>query len=170
MRRLFSIALLILLASCTEPLVRYESGVYTSENVEFRVADPAPPWKRVTNIEDNELAFWNDELGAAIGVNATCKEYEDMPLKAMANHLLMGFEDRKHLVWERRDIAGRESLYVVISGKIDGVRVMVAAYVLINDYCTFDLIYHAPPSSFEEGLGELHRMVGEFAVLRTGGN
>ena len=162
------VVFMVLVSACQETRPHYKQGMYTSQQVQYKLGDLEEGWRRAPKMEDNDLAFWNETLGAAIAINSTCREYEDLPLKAMANHLVIGIEERKNLVWEQRPVDGREALYVVVEGHLDGVPIKVAAYVLVKDYCTFDLIYHAPPATFDEGLPQLDKLAHEFTVLRTG--
>ena len=163
-----SLLLLLAASSCQERQAQYKQGVYTSMQTQYELGELGEGWREAPDMEDNDLAFWNESLGAAIAINSTCKEYEDLPLKAMANHLVIGIEERRNLIWEQRMVDGREALYIVVEGFLDGVPIKVAAYVLVKDYCTFDLIYHAPPATFDEGLPQLHELARQFAVLRTG--
>ena len=145
-----------------------KGGIYESNEAQCFVGDFEPEWVPIPEVKDAEMAYWNQRLGAVIAVNVTCDDYDDMPTRAMANHLVMGLENRKYDRWEYRPVDGRQALYGEVEGLLDGVPVKMAAYVIVNNYCSFDLIYHSPPNTFEEGSRRLEKLASVFKVIRAG--
>jgi len=144
---------------------QYSNGVFEDKKNAYRVEDPGKGWQRIES-EDTDLAFFNDGLNAVIMVNSTCDDYKDAPASALTGHLYIGIEERKVLEQQKIKLDGREAIYTLVEGKLDGVPVKVATYVLVKNYCIYDLAYSAPPAAFERGLPYLKKVAEKFKVLR----
>jgi len=144
---------------------QYRNGVFEDKKNAYRIEAPGKAWKQIES-EDTNLAFFNDSLNAVIMVNSTCDEYKDAPASALTGHLFIGIEDRKVLEQQKVMLDGREAVYTLVEGKLDGAPVKLATYVLVKNYCIYDLAYSAPPASFERGLPYLKNIADKFKVLR----
>ena len=58
----------------------------------------------------NDLAWRHPERGAIIQINASCDPSMDLPLRALTNHLLIGFTEREIRDQQLLPMAGREAL------------------------------------------------------------
>lgn len=123
---------------------------------------PAGAWRASTDGRaDLELARagW-----AGILVHATCEgKPPGRPLPVLARHLTFGLETRKVLEQEQVTVGGHPGMRVFIEGRLDGMSVMVEAFVLKGNACVYDLLYAAPPAGFEAGRGEFREFVRSFA-------
>jgi hypothetical protein len=82
----------------------------------------------------------------------------DVPLKALTNHLLIGFTERKFQEQKLLSMAGRESLRTHLTAKLDGVPREMVFDVLKKDGCVYDFSVVTPPGSrftraFQDYLG-----------------
>lgn len=157
------ILLAAVLAGCTAG--RYGGGVYANRWTRFRIEEPGDGWRRVRT-RGAGVAFRNEGLGAAIYVDDSCRQFEDAPLPVLANHLFFGFtevevEEVREMVLDRRAAHRR-----VVRGRLDGVRVRVAATVMKKGHCVYDLVYISPPETFERGLAAYEAVVRSFRVER----
>ncbi|HMI90781.1 MAG TPA: hypothetical protein VK509_05425 [Polyangiales bacterium] len=167
--RLLAFALLVLLsggAGCGGPT--FSQGIFDDGVVRYRVGDPGPGWQRVEVAEDaSALVFHHDELAATVSINATCKEYEDVPEEALLNHLLFGMRERVFRVDETITLDGRGAVHAVVDVQLDGVPVTLEIYLVRKDGCVYDMTLIASREAFERARGALARLTARFHVLRT---
>jgi hypothetical protein len=117
----------------------FDGTNFHKSGVDYRVGRLGADWRRV-QIKGNDLAFHRAAQGA-VSVNATCREYEDVPPQVLLNQLLFGTTDRKYLVDEEVTIDGRGARHAVVEAELDGVPVRLEMYVLARSGCVFDLSY-----------------------------
>lgn len=126
------------------PLTSQWSGLRLGKGLAFRRADPA---------------------GTVITVNATCNTETDAPLDVLTNHLLFGLTDREFADRSLIRFDGREAQRTTLTAKLDGVPVRMTTLVLKKNWCVYDLVYAAPPSSFERHLAEFEQLLAGFRTL-----
>lgn len=157
---------LVLAIGCGGPT--FSDNVYRDGEARYRVGELGPGWERI-GMEDNDLAWHNERVGAVAAVNATCDPFQDVPLSALTNHLLIGFTDREHLSSETVPLDGREALRSRVVARLDGVPRELLLYVLKKDQCTYDFALIAPPGeSYREAEAEFERMVAGFTTEVAG--
>ncbi len=154
--------LMALLFGCASS--SYREGIFEDSFNRYRVQAPSSGWKQV-KVKQANLSFFNTRANAAIMVNSTCDTYRDAPLRAMANHMFIGIENKTYLLQESHKVDGREAVYSVVKGMLDGAPIKIAAITIAKNYCTYDLTYSAPPETFEDGLADFERLVDSFSVL-----
>ncbi len=143
----------------------YRKGIVETEKTVYTAQSPGRNWTRIET-DKSDLIFWNKQLDAFIMVNSTCDEYRDAPVAALHKHLFFGIEKKEILTEREVTIDGRQSLYSEVSGMLDGAPIKVAAYTLVKNYCTYDLSFTAPPDQFDSGIAALHRVSGQFHVIK----
>ena len=148
-----------MLSGCASSSV-YRNGVFEGPHVVYRVQAPAEGW-RFVSFAGNDLA-WGGPGGEVIAVNSECEDHGDPSLVVLTNHLLIGFEDRVVREREALQISGRGALRTRVAATLDGVPVEMELTVLKKDGCVFDLVYLAPPHSFEKHLPTYRRVVASF--------
>lgn len=142
----------------------FVGNVYRDGEATYRVGDLGPAWRRI-GMEDNDLAWHNEQVGAVVQVNATCDPFQDVPLSALTNHLLIGFTDREFRSSEAVPLDGREALRSRVVARLDGVPRELLLYVMKKDQCTYDFALVAPPGeSYREAEPEFERMVAGFTT------
>ncbi|RJO64556.1 MAG: hypothetical protein C4523_18075 [Myxococcales bacterium] len=163
MRHILLLAALALPAACAT-LASYKDGVVETKHTRYRVEAPGKAWERI-GVRNGDLAFWRDDLHAFILLNSTCDEYRDAPVESLANHLFIGIENKNFVEQKETPLDGRNAVYSVVEGELDGAPVKVAAYTLVRDYCTYDLSFSAPPERFEAGMPDFERVAARFHVV-----
>ena len=109
----------------------------------------------------------NPSLGT-IAVNSTCEDYEDVPERALMNHLLFGTRERVFRTRGGVTLDGRGALHSVVDVELDGVPLTLDVYLLKKDGCIFDLtpdLESAPRS--RPGRQQFEDFVAGFTVLTT---
>lgn len=151
--------------SCA-PKSLYSAGIF--QNAVTRYEAPQPlGWSKIA-AKDADLAFWNARIGGFILVNSTCREYRDATSAVLAKHLLIGIESRKVLKEDTLPLSGRKAFFQEVSGLLDGAEVHLLSLTLVKDYCTYDLVYSAPETRFEEGREPFLALAEHFTVLKRG--
>lgn len=159
----FFLALVLFAAGCGGG-ASFSNHVYRDAEAHYRVGEVGSRWERV-GIGDNDLAWHDAGTGSVVQVNATCDPFQDVPLSALTNHLLIGFTDRE---WRSSDgvpLDGREALRSHVVARLDGVPRELLLYVLKKDQCTYDLALIAPPGdAFRAAEPEFERLVAGFTT------
>jgi hypothetical protein len=139
-----------------------QGDVVRGQQANYRIGELGAGWQRVA-IEDNDLAWHNPGAGAVVQVNATCDPFQDVPLTALTNHLLIGFTDRVYHSSDVVPLDGREALRSHVTARLDGVERELLLYVLKKDECTYDFALVAPPGDrYRRAEPDFERFVAGF--------
>lgn len=160
-RRFSLLALTIGLCSCAGP--QFHHQVVDTGDVRYRMPPPAAPFERV-HISDYDVAYSDPRLGT-MGVHATCREYTDVPPKALLNQLLFGTTERTQLLLETVTLDGRGALHARYAVSLDGVPVVLELFVVSKDGCLFDFSLVTAPEAGPAGRQAFERWVGGFSML-----
>lgn len=143
----------------------FEQGVFDNGTVRYRIGMPGGAFERV-EVSDNDLAFFHERFGS-IAVNSTCEDYEDVPKRALLNHLLFGTREREYRVEETVTIDGRGALHAIVDLQLDGVPMTLEVFLLKKDGCVYDMTRIASREAFEPGRPYFLEFVSGFEVLAT---
>ena len=147
------------------PPAGLKGWVFYKDDIRYRIGELDPHWRNI-RISENDLAFQSTRYEAAIQINSTCrKDYEDVSLQILTDHVFHGLQDRKIVLQERRRLDDREALYTEITAKMDGKMFKAAIIVLKKNRCIYDLTYITQPWNFGRGVGDYYRVVSGFRVL-----
>ncbi len=140
-------------------------GTYQDREAAFRIGEPGAGWSRLRVQDANDLAWFHDDLGALIQVNASCDPALDIPLRALTQQLLIGFTERELQAEGLLPMDGREALQTHLLAKLDGVRREMMLRVLKKDGCVYDFSLVAPPGSrFEDARDSYEAVVSAFSA------
>jgi hypothetical protein len=129
---------------------------------------PGGVWRAVDVSGQNDLAWHHAGHEAFIQVNASCDPALDIPLRALTNHLLVGFTEREVLSQLVRSFAGREALETVVQAKLDGVSRQLALTVLKKDGCVYDFaLVAAPGDTFQEARHAYNAVLTSFRTVNS---
>jgi hypothetical protein len=99
-----------------------------------------------------DKAWFHPTHGAAIYTDSNCgSRYEDSPLSDLVNHLTYGIARGGPVSEDTLKLDERDALIRVYDGALDGVPVKVGALVTKKHRCTYDMLYIAPPATFDTG-------------------
>lgn len=160
--RTLALAVLLEMGCATTGL---HNGIYTDAHARYRVGALPAGFERVEAL-DNDLAFHRRSDGT-ISVNATCTDYEDVPLSALVNHLLFDTTERRFAIEETVTLDGRAARHVLVNAELDGVPIELELYVMKKDGCVIDLA-HIRSSEASASAREVFRaFVLRFALLEV---
>lgn len=141
-----------------------EGGVYRDPEARYRIGELGDGWTRV-GVDQNDLAWHHEGVGAVVQINATCDPFQDVPLTSLTNHLLIGFTARDIRSQQLVPLDGREALRTHVVASLDGVPRELLLYVLNKDNCTYDFALVAPPGEpFAAGAPAFERFVQGFTT------
>ena len=104
----------------------------------FFVQRPSSKWFEIKE-GGADFAWYNKEIYGAIYIDSNCKQkFEDRPLKDSYLSLTQGITTGTPIQQNKRIIDGREALFSVQNGVIDGITVRLASVVLSKDECLYD--------------------------------
>jgi len=165
MRRLGTWLLVSLTAMGCATTGTLQDGVYHGERTSYRIGPVSSDWTPVTVDRQNDLAWHNQSKGAVMHVDSNCGSGFDIPLKALRNHLMIGFTEREIVDEELVPMDGREALRTRFTAKLDGVPRDMILQILKKDGCVYDFGMITPiGSSFDEALPDFDRMMTGFAT------
>jgi len=114
---------------------------YRDQQVAFRLG-PLPAGMRTVQSDDARLAFQNDQAGATIAIGARCgEEADDVPLRALVQHLFLQFEDRTLLSERELVLDSRAALRAELIARLDGVKRHFVVVVMKKDECVYDFLH-----------------------------
>ncbi len=163
-RRWAATSLALVIAAGCGGGATFVHDVYQDREATYRVGELGAGWERLS-IGDNDLAWHNASIGAVAQVNATCDPFQDVPLTALTNHLLIGFTDRDYRSSETVPLDGREALRTHVVAKLDGVPRELLFYVLKKNDCTYDFSLITPAGDgYREAEPMFERLVAGFTT------
>lgn len=142
----------------------FDGRRFEKETAAYRIGVPPAGFERV-EVDDQDLAFAARGRGT-VSVHALCEGYDDVPPRALRNHLLFGFTNLEYVDEEEWVIDGRGALHTIVDAELDGVPVRAETVILVRSGCVFDLAYvsgHAAPAH-----AEFERFARAFVVERAG--
>ena len=166
MRRPFAslgLGLLLATSGCAGSSLR--NGIYSDDQARYRIGDLPSGFERV-EVGDNDLAFHHRGDGT-ISVNATCTDYEDVPLSALVNHLLFETTERHFAIEETVTLDGRAARHVLVQAELDGVPIELELYVMKKDGCVIDLAHIRTQNASPAAREVFRAFVARFALLEV---
>lgn len=128
----------------------------------YDLGAPGQGWRRVKPGGADE-AWVNRQLHATLYADSNCAQrFDDDLLPRLLDRLTLGLGGGDPLREEPRTLDGRDALLRVVDGQMDGVAVRVGALVAKKDFCVYDLVYVAPPGSFDNGWSDFESVISGF--------
>lgn len=129
----------------------------------YQVGEPGDTWSRVRS-GGADKAWFHEGLSATIYADSNCAtRFDDRPLDKLAQSVVYGIATSPSaLRSESRTIDGRDSHLRVVDGRVDGVVVRVGVAVLKKHECVYDLLYLAPPTTFDSGWDAFEQVLAGF--------
>ena len=162
MKRIF-LAILLAAAPSACRHGSLEGGFYVKSETRYYVGPPPGGFRRV-DFQENDLAYASDDGQRLIAANATCKEYEDAPLKVLLRHLLMGFTEAQTLDQQTKMLDGREALFSHSKAKLDGIPRELSLVVMRKDGCIYDFTLISPVGQLDRGKAAFDRLLSQFTT------
>jgi hypothetical protein len=143
-----------------------QNGVFHGERTSYRIGPVSSDWTAVTVDRQNDLAWHNEAKGAVMQVDSKCASDLDIPLKALRNHLMIGYTDRKVIQEEVVPMDGREALRTHFTAALDGVPREMLLQILKKDGCVYDFSMITPDATtFGEALPDFDRLIAGFGTM-----
>ena len=136
---------------------------FEDKQVDYTVGQPGAGWQRV-QLENNNVSWFNESVGAGLLVNSYCEGVADAPLEGLTGELLIGTTEREILEQSVRPWSGREAMETVAVARLDGVQRKRSMFVLKKDGCVYDVIYDAPIARYDAGYSGYERVRDGFDV------
>jgi hypothetical protein len=129
----------------------FEGGVLRKGDLHVRFGPVPEGWRRIP-VDGADLAYRDDPREGSTLFDVHCHDRDgDAPLPVLTEHLIMGTTARDVQLAETLPFDGREVLHTLMSAKLDGVAMRYDLYVMKKDGCVYDVVFVAPPGTFEQG-------------------
>lgn len=146
----------------------FDGQVYRSRDLSFRLG-PVPSTAREVQASDALVAFRDDQAGSTMAINARCgQDGDDVPLRALVQHLFLHFTDRRTIREEEFSLARRAALETELEAALDGVSSHFVVVVLKHDGCVYDFVHvdgGGESASIVQSRSDFRAMVRGFEVL-----
>lgn len=142
----------------------FDGNTYQGDGFTFRVPTPPPSWERL-DVPGSALAFHDRDNRAVIAVGGRCHKDQDVPLRALTQHLFLQFTEREIESQQVLPFDGREAMRTVLDAKLDGVPQKFNVWVLKKDGCVYDLQLIAPPDRYASAAPTFEEFVRGFSAL-----
>jgi hypothetical protein len=164
-RREFPILLVLAWGLACGASAGLRADVYQGDGLAFRLGPVPSSWKQL-EVKGARVAFRDDPGESTVLVNARCgKDGDDVPLKALTQHLFITFTERETIDQKVVPMDGREALHTIMNAKLDGVPLSFNAFVLKKDGCVYDFVDISAPARFSANRGAFETFVGGFHTL-----
>lgn len=156
-------ALWLLATACASS--GFDGRVFRSQDMAFELREIPGHWRSLDS-SDTLLSFRDDQDQSSIAVNGRCgKDAQDVPLRALTQHLFLQFTEREVSDERLLSLDGREAMRTQLQAKLDGVRKHFIVVVLKKDGCIYDFLYVAAAQPSAQAESEFDRFVSGFATL-----
>lgn len=145
-------------------VISYRDGrVYLNKGDYYRVGILPEEWVRMST-RAKTISFYSDRALSSISTDAFCgRSVSNRKLSALAGDATSALEDRNVTEEKEFMLDGRGALRRTITGKQDGISLVVDLVVIKKDGCVFDIYSVSPPdkalqvkSDFETFFGGFH--------------
>lgn len=164
MSRAALLALPLLALACKKDPAKADARRAMRAEGRYDLGDPGAGW-RPQRPGGADRAWFHAEHSAAIYTDSNCgSRYEDSPLPDLVTHLTYGIARGEPVTEQAMRLDGRDALARVYEGALDGVAVKVGALVTKKHRCTYDMLFIAPPATFDQGWPDFVTMAQGFRV------
>jgi hypothetical protein len=142
--------------------------VYQGDGLAFRLGPIPSTWQKL-EVKGARVAFRDEPAEATVLVNARCgKDGDDVPLKALTQHLFINFTERETIDQKVIPMDGREAIHTMMNAKLDGVPLSFDTFVLKKDGCVYDFVGISPPAKATANRPAFEGFVAGFHTLNGG--
>lgn len=141
----------------------YSPGIVKTEKGYYEVGVLPETWRRVHVDNYHVITFRNDGALSTLSTDAFCDQaFDDASLKVLTTHLHFDLSDRKIKMEKPFMLDDRGALRSVVSGKVDGVLVVLDTVVIKKDNCLFDFALVSDPSKYQEAVEDFEKFFNGF--------
>ena len=138
-------SLALLLSTCafgpnpSTGVVSYRHGYVYLRNLKYYGVGQLPGgWKRFKT-RVRTITFYNETLGSSISTDAYCgRDVGGRSLDSLSGDILNAFDKNKVISEKDFVLNGRGAVRQLVSGELEGVKMMVDLVMVRKDECVFD--------------------------------
>lgn len=141
----------------------YVPGQIKTDKGSYGVGILPNTWRQKHVGRYKALVLYNESYQSTIESDAFCdRSFDDASLKVLTNHLHVGISEQKIKKETNLMLDGRGAFRSVISGKVDGVEVVLDSVVIKKDNCLFDFVLISIPGEYSRALSDFENFFGGF--------
>ncbi len=153
---------MIVLAGCA---AARPDGAFHDPAGRFTLTLPGAPWEPVS-VEGALVSLRQPAWGAAISVQADCRQPEPGPLSAVARHLFFGLRAVEVASRESVQLAGVPAIRTHLRARLDAELVEIDAITVRLESCLYDFLLVAPPADFAPALADFEGVMASWTPER----
>lgn len=118
--------------------------------------------------EENEgFSLWNEKYNATIVIIYSPLNNETLAPDLLNHQLFIGIRNKDVIMKEPVLIGGKNTLHSVLMGELDDKKFKFDAYVIKENNFVFDIVYFAPPETFDSAHGDFQELIQSFKFTNT---
>lgn len=147
--------------SCVSVKIPSASGTPAKD---VKYDNPAAPYSEI-KVNTADKAWLSSSTGNTISFLSECNSSEDPSLEELANDNLGVLDNLKILKSDKGEFNGREALFTIAQGDVDGVLVGTRLVIFKKNGCNYTLSYGGVWKTFESERKVFDGFVSSFKAL-----
>lgn len=153
-------ALIALLSGCVSVQL---PGARSAKATNILLQKPNSPFKAIDS-ETSDQAWQSIKSGNTLAYLSECQPAVESNLKTLESESLSALSNSKIIKTDSKEYNGRESIFTLAEGSVDGVPVSVALLVFKKNGCNFTMTYSGRKSVFSSEYPQFEAFKESFKV------
>ncbi len=152
----------ILILGCAQ--LQVKDGILSPPYKNYTVNIPGKGWEMI-KVGKEDIALWHKQYHAMIAFISSDIENKKVSLEMLNNQLFIGMKNKKILLNEPMLVDNQKAMHTILMCEIDNHKFKVDSYVIKLENKVYDLVYWAPPDSFDYVREDFKSIVKSFKFL-----
>ncbi|HHT9124182.1 MAG TPA: hypothetical protein ACFYEF_15070 [Candidatus Wunengus sp. YC63] len=152
----------ILMLGCAQ--LQVKDGILSPPHKNYTVNIPGKGWE-IIRVSKEDIALWHKRYHAMIAFISSNIENKALSLEMLNSQLFIGMKEKKVLRKESVIVDNQEAMHTILICEIDNHTLKVESYVIEFENQVYDLVYWAPPDSFDYVREDFKSIVKSFKFL-----
>ncbi len=140
--------------------------VFSPSHKKYTFAMPEKGWEQIKT-DKEDIALWHKQHHAMIALISSNVENKGVPLETLNNRLFIGIKEKERILNENSMVDNQSAIHTILLGEIDNCKLKITSYVVKAGDSVYDLLYWAPPDSFDYAKGDFDKMINSFKFTFT---
>jgi hypothetical protein len=150
--------------SCCAP-VQIKEQAFLPYHKKYSVIIPEKEWE-VVQINGEDITLRNKQYQATIAFISSGRENGKFSQEVIDRQLFVGLKRKKILLKEPVRVDNQEAIHTVLEFEMDNCKLKIDSYVIQTKDMIFDLVYWAPPDTFQFAYEAFGRIIQSFKFVQ----
>ena len=162
--RWLGISCFIFMLGCAQ--LQVKEGILSPPYKNYTVNIPGKGWEMI-KVGKEDIALWHKQHHAMIAFISSDIENKALSLEMLNSQLFIGIKEKKVLRKESVIVDNQEAMHTILICEIDNHIFKVEAYIIKIEDRVYDLVYWAPPDSFDYAQNDFINLINSFKFIFT---